>query len=59
MASTVASTEYVANKAFPMRGKNYLPGDKVNVKDLADHKVSQLLNQRFIRPTTPTNKPGQ
>lgn len=39
-----------ANKAFTMLGHSYSPGDPVDVSSLPDHKVSQLLNQRFLRP---------
>lgn len=47
-----------ANKKFTMQGKEYEPGDEVDVKGLPDHKISQLLNQRYLRPLTPTPIPG-
>lgn len=41
-----------ANKAFKMNSVSYKPGDPVDVSNLPDHKVSQLLNQRILRPST-------
>ena len=46
-----------AAKAFTMRGTPYLPGDPVDVSDLPDWKVSQMLNQRLLRPRQ-TNTTG-
>lgn len=39
-----------AAKPFRLGGKEYGKGDSVDVTGLPDHKISQLLNQRFIRP---------
>lgn len=41
-----------AIKAFTMRGVSYQPGDPVDTTELPDHKVGQLLNQRYMRPGT-------
>lgn len=48
--SAVTETQYEANKAFRMLGRDYLPGDPVDVSELQEHKVSQFLNQRILRP---------
>jgi hypothetical protein len=42
--------DLVANKQVTIGGVSYLPGDPVDVSKLADHKVSQLLRQRILRP---------
>jgi hypothetical protein len=47
---TINSQIYEAAKAFSMGGRDYRPGDPIDVSDLPDHKVGQLLNQRYIRP---------
>lgn len=43
----------IANKPFRMFGINYEAGDVVDVSHLPDHKVGQLMNQRYIRPMPP------
>lgn len=40
----------VAGKMFTMFGVNYQPGDPVDISHLSDWKVTQLLNQRYLRP---------
>lgn len=47
-----------ANKKFRMRGVDYKPGDPVDVSELADHKISQMLNQRMLRPKKPAAEPA-
>lgn len=43
----------VAVKPFRMFGVDYKPGDPVDVSHLPDHKVGQLMNQRYLRPVDP------
>lgn len=50
-AETLRQVE--ANKDFTMFGNEYKVGDPVDVSRLSDHKVSQLLNQRYLRPRQP------
>ena len=45
------------NKVFAMKGTSYKPGDRVDVSGLDSHKVTQLLNQRVLRPANPKS-PG-
>lgn len=52
----LATKKVIAGKPFKLNGKSYNRGDSVNVTDLPDHKISQLLNQRFLRPAL-TNTP--
>ena len=40
----------IAIKNFVMQGKEYKAGDTVDVSSLPASKVSQLLDQRWIRP---------
>lgn len=40
----------VANKPFRMEGIDYQPGDPVDVSHLPEHKVGQLMRQRYLRP---------
>lgn len=49
---------YLASKVFTMRGVNYSPGDTVDVSELPNHKITQFLNQRYIRPA-PTEPAGE
>ena len=42
--------EFEASKKFAMGGATFCPGSLVDVSSLPDHKVSQLLNQRYIQP---------
>lgn len=44
------SLPYCAAKAFVMFGKHYSRGDRVDLSHLPQHKVSQLLDQRYIQP---------
>ncbi len=48
LASSARSV--VATKPFTMRGIEYKVGDPVDVSQLPDSKVTQLLNQRYLRP---------
>lgn len=52
----VAGTPYVVNKPFSMGGTAYERDQpfKPSAHELPDHKVTQLLRQRFIRPNQPT-----
>lgn len=60
MGTTEVSLDtLVAFKAFTMGGRDYKPGDPVNVSHLPDHKVKQLLNQRYLRPATPSQVPTE
>lgn len=43
-------TKFVANKTFTMYTVEYKPGDPVDTSKLLDHKVKQLLRQRYLRP---------
>lgn len=40
----------VATRKVTIGGVKYLPGDPVNVSQMADHKVGQLLNLRILSP---------
>lgn len=55
-SGTTEGTKVVANKSFRMFGVDYLPGDPVDVRHLTEHKVGQLLSQRYLRPDP--NNPG-
>jgi hypothetical protein len=44
------SRKYVACRRFSMLEAYYEPGEEVDVEQLPDHKVQQLLRQRYIRP---------
>ena len=46
----LGSREYRAAKAFSMRGADYEVGDRVDMSELPEVKISQLLDQRYIRP---------
>lgn len=44
------SPRFVANKRVSLGGHDYTPGDPIDVSGLPDHKVSQLLRLRILRP---------
>lgn len=46
----VNNVKVEAAKRLKLRGVSYEPGDPVKTEGLPDHKIYQLLNQRFIRP---------
>lgn len=50
---SILDTAYEVNKKTEIRGVEYLPGDPIDVSWMPEHKVGQLLNQRFIRPARP------
>lgn len=43
----------IAIKPFRMFGIDYKVGDTVDVSHLPDHKIGQLMNQRYFRPAGP------
>lgn len=56
MASAVKVPDtVVASKAFTIGTRSYAAGDTVDVSSLPTHKVTQLLQQRYLRPS---NNPG-
>lgn len=57
MASATIPPVVVANRVMTIGDKQYKPGDPVDVSKLPVHKVSQLLNQRRLRPAA--TPPGQ
>lgn len=42
---------YVALKSFALSAKRYVPGQRVDVRDIPAHKLGQLLDQRFLAPS--------
>lgn len=44
------TSDYVANREFKMKGKTYKSGEVVDLKGLPPQKISQLLDQRWLRP---------
>lgn len=42
--------KYEANKKIRVGSVDYKPGDLVDVSEMPDHKISQFLNQRLLRP---------
>jgi len=42
---------FIACKQLNLRGVPYRRDEIVDVSELPEYKVSQLLNQRFIRPS--------
>lgn len=50
MIPGIRGSAFEANKRMEIQGATYDPGDRIDVSGLPDHKVGQLLNQRFIRP---------
>lgn len=57
MASATIPPIVVANRAQTIGNRVYEAGDVVDVSKLPAHKVTQLLNQRRLRPAaTPPGK---
>jgi hypothetical protein len=48
--------DYEASKTFTIFGKNYKPGDPFDETTILPNKLSQLLNQRYLRPSIPHKK---
>jgi hypothetical protein len=49
-SEAIRTTTYVVAKSKVIGGRPYAPGDPFDISQLDDHKVSQLLAQRIIRP---------
>lgn len=58
MEIDIAFTEYEAAKRFRTGGVDYVPGDRFDTSEMPDHKVGQLLNQRYIRPVASMGDEG-
>jgi hypothetical protein len=56
MALDTTFDSYVAIKEFSIRGKAYKRGDVVDVSALSFSKLSQLLDQRWLRGIEKTTK---
>ena len=55
METGTLAQSYEVNKAMVVGGVSYIPGDLFDHTMLPEHKVSQFLRQRLIRPRSAVN----